>query len=355
MGTDRLYQIAEASFEAARYLPSFPHGHRKRRLHGHSFLAKVVCLNRGEEFVDLESALARCLKPLDYNLLNKFLVLPSDANLVRWLRECLCLPTAVVLGIQSTPNQGVTLNSDDRIDFWHRFRFEAAHQLPRVAPDHPCGRMHGHGFNVILHATQYPEEKEEFDVDLLTAIWRPLQNILDRSCLNHLPGLDNPTSEVLAQWLWQHIKPRLPQLSRVTIHETATTGCQYDGTIYHIWKTLRFESSLYSLQTGETYLHGHGYLLRPHLSAPLDVVMGWTMDYGEIKNRFHAIYTQLDHHLLNELPELANVHLDTLAYWIRNQAQPLLPWLNRIDLNETPHRGVILSWMDSDPILVFEP
>jgi 6-pyruvoyltetrahydropterin/6-carboxytetrahydropterin synthase len=354
MGTERLYQIATASFEAARFLISFPPGHRERRLHGHSFLASVAFSSGERAFLDLDSELARCLVPLDYNLLNEFLSLPTDANLARWLRECLGLPTITVVGIQSTRDHGVTLN-DDCLDFWHRFRFEAAHQLPQVAPGHPCGRMHGHGFDVILHADQSLCESDEVSgLDLLTDVWQPLHDILDGSCLNHLPGLDNPTSEVLAQWIWQRLKPCLPRLSRVTIHETATTGCQYDGVMFRIWKTLRFESGLRSLSTNGNRLHGHGYLLRLYLSAPLDVTMGWTVDYGEIKERFHAIYTQLDHHLLNELPGLADVSPGRLVYWIRDQAQPLLPWLNRIDLNETPHRGVILVWGDSEPVLVFE-
>jgi 6-pyruvoyltetrahydropterin/6-carboxytetrahydropterin synthase len=111
-----------------------------------------------------------------------------------------------------------------------------------VPPGHKCGRMHGHGFEVILHADQDLEDKDlGIDFDRLDTCWLPLQAQLDCSCMNDLPGLENPTSEMLANWIWTSIKTELPELSWVTVYETTTAGCHYDGANYRIWKEQSFE------------------------------------------------------------------------------------------------------------------
>ena len=82
----------------------------------------------------------------------------------------------------------------------------------------------------------------------------------------------------------------------MTVYETVTAGCHYDGEHYRIWKEQRFESAL-SLNKNNS-LHGHSYLIRLHLSCPLDEVMGWTMDYGDVKEIFKPTLSQLDHYYL---------------------------------------------------------
>jgi 6-pyruvoyltetrahydropterin/6-carboxytetrahydropterin synthase len=63
----------------------------------------------------------------------------------------------------------------------------------------------------------------------LKAAFDPLYRQLDHHYLNDVPGLENPTSENLAQWIWQKLKPALPQLSAVVVHETCTSGARYTG------------------------------------------------------------------------------------------------------------------------------
>ncbi|WP_242445343.1 6-pyruvoyl trahydropterin synthase family protein [Chromatium okenii] len=131
---------------------------------------------------------------------------------------------------------------------------------------------------------------------------------MHHACLNDISGLENPTSELLAQWLWQRFAPQLPTLRRVTVCETATAGCHYDGQQFRIWKEQRFESAVQFPDApagdGRRRLHGHSYLLRLLLSAPLDAVLGWTVDYGDVKTLFTPVYRQLDHHRLDQLPQL---------------------------------------------------
>ncbi len=234
------------------------------------------------------------------------------------------VPGIASVGIRSTADTGVDLGADDHAHLWHRFRFEAAHRLPNVPEGHQCGRMHGHGFEVILHADQDLAGADMgIDFDRIAAHWAPLGAELDHVCLNDIPGLSNPTSELLCQWLWQRLKPELPALSWVSVYETATAGCHFDGSHYRIWKDLRFESALRLTRAPDgdrrRRLHGHSYLLRLHLSAPLDEVLGWTVDYGDVKALFKPVYAQLDHHRLDQLPLLDGADPARLALWMREQ------------------------------------
>ncbi|NEV61931.1 6-carboxytetrahydropterin synthase [Thiorhodococcus minor] len=361
--TERLFHVAAAPFEAARRVAILPEGHACRRLHGHSFLARVRAELpagwadfRGGEGDKLREALGRCVAPLDYNDLNAVLAVPTDENLARWLRERLGAPGIASLGIQSTRDQGADLDGAEQVHVWRRFRFEAAHRLPRVPEGHPCGRMHGHGFEVILHANQDLAGRDMgVDFDQLGAVWAPLQAELHHGCLNDIPGLENPTSEMLASWIWQRIKPELPSLSWVTVYETVTAGCHYDGEHYRIWKEQRFESALRLAAApegdGRRRLHGHSYLLRLHLTAPLDEVFGWTVDYGDVKALFKPIYLQLDHHRLDALPQLSSADPGALVLWLREAAAAELPQLDRIDLHETPGCGASLCWGELGPAL----
>ena len=360
---ERLIHLAAAPFEAARRVAILPDGHRARRLHGHSFAARVGAELPpnwapfpGSEAGALVQALRHCVAPLDYQDLNTELPVPTDENLARWIGQRLAVPGVVSVGIRSTTEQGADLDAAGHVHVWRRFRFEAAHRLPMVSPGHPCGRMHGHGFEVILHADQdLAGQDMGVDFDHLGEMWAPLGAELDHACLNDLPGLENPTSELLARWIWRRLKPQLAVLSWVTVYETATAGCHYDGEHYRIWKEQRFEGAL-RLQRAPVgdrrrRLHGHSYRLRLHLSAPLDALLGWTVDYGDVKALFRPVYERLDHHRLDELPGLRDADPESLVLWLREEAVAGLPELDRIDLFETPGCGVSLAWGPLRPAL----
>jgi 6-pyruvoyltetrahydropterin/6-carboxytetrahydropterin synthase len=98
-------------------------------------------------------------------------------------------------------------------------------------------------------------------------------------------------------------------------------------------------------------LHGQSCPLRLHLTAPQEPVLGWTVDYGDVKDLFEPVHKQLDHHLLNELPRLEDADPASLARWVREEAAAGLPQLERIDLRETPGCGAVLCWGDLGPAL----
>jgi len=361
--TARLLHVSTVPFEAARRLPGLPQGHRSRRLHGHSFLVRVRAELPvgwapfpGGETDALRDYLEHCVAEFDYHDLNQYLPVPTDENLASWVRARLQIPGIESVGIRSTRDQGADLDGSDQVHLWRRFRFEAAHQLPNVPAGHKCGRMHGHGFEVTLHVRQdLGDDDMGIDSDRLGAVWTPLHRTLHHGCLNDLPGLANPTSELLSAWLWERIKHLLPTLSWISVYETAGAGCHYDGRHFHIWKERRFESALCLVRAPDgafrRRLHGHSYLVRLHLSAPLDQIMGWVLDYGDIKTRFQPVYRRLDHRLLNELPHLEDTDPASLVRWLRAEVATKLPQIDRIDLEETPGCGILLCRDDSGPAL----
>jgi 6-pyruvoyltetrahydropterin/6-carboxytetrahydropterin synthase len=113
----------------------------------------------------------------------------------------------------------------------HEFRFEAAHRLPNVPEGHKCARLHGHSFRVELAVAGPVDARTGWFMDFgeLYRLWSPLYDQLDHRYLNEVPGLENPTSEVLAHFLWGKLKPHLPSLVRVTLFETCESRCEYEG------------------------------------------------------------------------------------------------------------------------------
>jgi 6-pyruvoyltetrahydropterin/6-carboxytetrahydropterin synthase len=111
------------------------------------------------------------------------------------------------------------------------FRFEAAHRLPNVAPTHRCYRMHGHSYRVEVTLAGSIDPHTGFVVDFFD-IQKALGYLigqLDHQCLNEIEGLENPTSENIAIWLWDRAKPQLPQLYAIRIYETADSWVDYEG------------------------------------------------------------------------------------------------------------------------------
>ena len=111
------------------------------------------------------------------------------------------------------------------------FNIEAAHRLPNVPEGHKCARLHGHSFRVELHVEGPIDPVFGWVMDFgdLKAAFEPLRLRLDHYYLNEIEGLENPTSEVLAVWIWDRLSPRVTGLSAVTVRETCTSGCTYRG------------------------------------------------------------------------------------------------------------------------------
>ena len=117
-------------------------------------------------------------------------------------------------------------------EIWRTFSFDAAHYLPKVPAGHKCGGMHGHTYSVEvrLRGEVDPVTGWVRDFGDVKEAFRPLEKELDHKVLNDVPGLDNPTSELLAHWLWHRLVLTLPELYSVTVIETPTSGAVYRGS-----------------------------------------------------------------------------------------------------------------------------
>jgi 6-pyruvoyltetrahydropterin/6-carboxytetrahydropterin synthase len=111
------------------------------------------------------------------------------------------------------------------------FRFEAAHWLPTFPEGHKCRRLHGHSFRVEVIVEGEVDQTRGYLIDYgeIGSALESLRQQLDHRCLNEVQGLENPTSEVLAGWLWQRLRPNLRLLAGVVVHETCTARCEYRG------------------------------------------------------------------------------------------------------------------------------
>lgn len=386
--------VASARFEAARQIQAVSDASTQaskfNRLHGHGFLVSAFvdpALNVtngsgaassvwppyvGGEVPALLSQLHGYSQQLDYQSLNDIITDPTDINIARWFaaqfRDAALADVTAARGVtgialQSTPDQGVVVGVAVDALVWRRYRFQAAHQLPNVPVGHKCGRLHGHGFEVVLYARsdQGVVASDKTDYDTLDRAWAQVSGVLSHRCLNDIPGLENPTSEMLSSWLWQRLIGVLPTLSAVSVYETASCGATFDGERYRIWKDFTIDSAVRYRHAGggdmndpRARVHGYTYTLRLNLSAPLDQVMGWTVDFGDVKEVFNPVFKALDHHPLHENAELSLVSdgdTGSMAKWLFAKTQGLLPSLVRVDLFETEGCGSSVGTDLQGPVL----
>lgn len=116
------------------------------------------------------------------------------------------------------------------MELFREFTFEAAHRLPAVPDGHKCGRLHGHSYRVEVHVEGDVDPATGMVMDFadIKAAVAPIVEQLDHHYLNEVEGLDNPTSENVAEWIWNHLEASLP-LSCIVVRETCTSGVAYRG------------------------------------------------------------------------------------------------------------------------------
>ncbi len=117
------------------------------------------------------------------------------------------------------------------MEIWKQFTFEAAHLLPHLPEEHKCRRLHGHSYTVrvFVEGDLDPDLGWVVDFGDIKKAYLPVREELDHYYLNEIDGLENPTAENIARWIWQRLKPELPILSKIEIGETCTSGCVYKG------------------------------------------------------------------------------------------------------------------------------
>ncbi|MGE0384208.1 MAG: 6-carboxytetrahydropterin synthase QueD [Gammaproteobacteria bacterium] len=117
------------------------------------------------------------------------------------------------------------------MEIFKEFTIEAAHRLPNLPAGHKCHRLHGHSFRIAIYVSGTIDAHTGWVMDFADVgqAFAPLFERLDHRYLNEVDGLENPTSEILARWIWNELAPRLPGLARVVVRETCTAGAVYAG------------------------------------------------------------------------------------------------------------------------------
>jgi len=117
------------------------------------------------------------------------------------------------------------------MEIFREYRIEAAHRLPNLPETHKCYRLHGHSFRIAVYVCGEAGDDTGWVMDFadIDSAFTPIFESLDHRYLNEIEGLENPTSENLARWIWSKIGKALPCLSAVHVYETCTSGCIYRG------------------------------------------------------------------------------------------------------------------------------
>ncbi len=141
------------------------------------------------------------------------------------IRPCNELETVECIGSEESADKR------QRVRLARAFTFEAAHRLPKVPPGHKCGRLHGHSFlvEIVCEGEVDPHAGWLVDFAQIKRAFDPLREMMDHYYLNEIEGLDNPTAENIAKWIWDRLKPSLPSLAQVNVSETCTGRCEFRG------------------------------------------------------------------------------------------------------------------------------
>jgi 6-pyruvoyltetrahydropterin/6-carboxytetrahydropterin synthase len=120
------------------------------------------------------------------------------------------------------------------MEIFREFTFDAAHRLNHLPEGHKCARVHGHTYRLIVHVTGPLDERLRWIVDFaeIKRLTREVLKPLDHHYLNEVEGLEQPTTENIAMWIWDELKPKLPGLSKLTLWENGNSGCTYTGTTF---------------------------------------------------------------------------------------------------------------------------
>ncbi|MEI6410153.1 MAG: 6-carboxytetrahydropterin synthase QueD [Bacteroidota bacterium] len=117
------------------------------------------------------------------------------------------------------------------MQIFKQFTFDSAHFLPNVPDGHKCKAIHGHTYRLVvfLEGDLVPGLEWVMDFAVLKQVIEPVVRRIDHKLMNDIPGLENPTCERIAIWLWDQMKPDLPLLTKIELHETPTSGVVYTG------------------------------------------------------------------------------------------------------------------------------
>ena len=348
--------IASAPFEAARSVSILPENHRSRKLHGHSFLATIQCSMPagiapypGGELEVMKSRLALQIAKLDYSDLNKIVETPTDENLARWVNSHCYVPSTQKIGVQSTADSGVEIDTHGKAHVWRRYVFQSIRRLKNLPEGHVCGAEHSHSFTVIVHVDHEIGERDiSVDYDFIDERWAHVSKDLNFVNLNSVSGLGEPSTENLAKWVWTQLKKEVQDVSRVTIYEAPFCGVTFNGINFHVWNESSFSCGVLrrtvsSISQSELVTSHQSFSVRIYVSQPSIEDSNLMAATGGAKECLDTALALIDSKMVAQLPEFLDSSTKCIAMWIHKQLAQQIPNVERVELFETRGCGVIVS------------
>lgn len=356
--------VASSAFEAARHVDILPDGHRSKQKHGHSFLASIQCAMPtgivpypGGELEVMQSRLGMQISKLDYSDLNAIIDTPTDENLARWVNTHCYVPSTQKIGIQSTPDSGVEIDTHGKAHVWRRYIFQSIRHLQNLPEGHVCGIEHSHSFMVIVHVDHQLGERDiSVDYDFIDECWGQVVKNLSFVNLNALPNLGEPTTENLARWIWNELRIVVSDVSRVTIYESPRCGVTFDGVKFHVWNESSFNCGVVKRDTQtksqSNLVTAHqSFSIRIYVSQIAGQETSLNVAIGGAKECLDATLALIDCKVVAQISDIADSSTKSIALWIHKKIAQEIPNIDRVELFEARGCGVIVSSGFADTVI----
>ena len=348
--------VASSGFEAARHVDILPDGHRSKQKHGHSFLATIQCSMPSEiapypggELEVMQSRLGMQIAKLDYSDLNVAIDTPTDENLARWVNTHCYVPSTQKIGIQSTSDSGVEIDTRGRAHVWRRYVFQSIRHLKNLPEGHVCGIEHSHSFVVIVHVDHQLGERDiSVDYDFIDECWSQVVKKLSFVNLNLLSNLSEPSTENLSSWIWNELRILVRDVSRVTIYESPRCGVTFDGVKFHVWNESSFNCGVlkrdtHSKSQSNLVTAHQAFSIRIYVSQLAGQETSLNVATGGARECLDATLALIDSKVVAHLSDITDTSTKSIALWIHNKIVQKIPNIDRVELFETRGCGVIVS------------
>lgn len=313
-----MYRSFEFRFDAARKCQI----NGELAHHGKTFIWKLTCRENYEAFQEKGQ---RINAMFHNNFLNTLYIDCDDESLIN----------RIYLELKEIGEHSLTLQTSyGALHYDGTFTkvqidkvISCAHFLPNVEDGHKCGYLHGHDFGISVLLLLAPKGDLHELVDFISEKIEAMENRL----LNDIKGLENPTSENFAKWIYYKHRSKLHNILEVTVTETKTAGSSFDGSQkFKLRKSFDMECAI----PYEKTFSGHSYQVILGIVSEIDKHAGWSIDFGDVKASFKDDYKALDHHELGEVLQLETVGNFDLAKYIFEQMKPKLSILTFVEVRD---------------------
>ncbi|MCJ8346263.1 6-carboxytetrahydropterin synthase, partial [bacterium] len=280
-----MYRIFKYRFNAARRcLMNGAEVH-----HGKTFVWSIQCSENYDQF---KSKAESINSTLDNSYLNSIYLECDDESILNQLHLEFKALGPHTLNLETSFG---SISFDGT--YWNvhvKKRLSCAHFLPNVEEGHKCGGLHGHDFEITVSLLLAPKGSLS---ELVASVDEKI-SIFDNRLLNDIKGLENPTSEIFAKWIYYKYKSKIINILSVCVKETSTVGSTFDGSrLIELRKDFQAECAIPFNKSHS----GHSYKITLGIYGEIDAHAGWSIDFSEVKAIFKEDYKKIDHQDLGKV------------------------------------------------------